>query len=151
MEWRVRAPTRLSNHSYTQWRRSCGGPGVRTSPLFGSVGVHMYLDPHPTFTAVQRLRTGCGLTSYCYWSCYVTIWIIISSGTTLRPASLHARSICHWLVSSYLFPGTRIYALTAVGAAAVPHLAVYTPVAAVTVIWRWASAFANDGHYSCKK
>ena len=95
-------------------------------PTFWQCGGPYVLGPPPTFTAVQRLRTGCGLTSYSYWSCYVTMWIIISSGTTLRPASLHARSICHWLVSSYLFPGTRIYAPTAVGAAAVPRLAVYT-------------------------
>ena len=39
------------------------------------------------------------------------------------------------------FPCTRI----CVGAAAVPQLAVYAPVAVVTVIRRWASAFASDG------
>ena len=68
------------------------GSGGQDLPTFWQCGGPYVLGP-PTFTAVQRLRTGCGLTSYSYWSCYVTIWIIISSGTTLRPASLHARSI----------------------------------------------------------
>ena len=45
---------RLKACPHRQWRRSRGGPGVRTPPLFGSVGVRLYMDP-PLFTAVQRL------------------------------------------------------------------------------------------------
>jgi len=35
-------------NSNAQWRRSRGGPGVLTPPLFVSVGVHIHMDP-PTF------------------------------------------------------------------------------------------------------
>ena len=101
-------------------------------PTFWQCGGPYVLGP-PHFYRRAAATNSCSLTSYSYWSCYVTIWIIISSGTTLRPASLHdlhVRSICHWLVSSYPFPGTCICAPTAVGPAAVPRLPVYTPVAA---------------------
>ena len=122
---------------------SCVGPGVRTSPLFGSVRVHMYLDP-PLLPPCSGCREAVA---------YVLLQVMLYNypnhqvvyGTILRASSLHVLSL-RWVTGWFQVTFALHKHQTAVGAAAVPHLAVYAPVAAVTVIWRWASAFAGDGH-----